>query len=426
MKRTLIEELALEIDKIPVIDTHEHLLPEGWTSEKGPDYSVNYHAIIRERKKREEVNLSFMLNNSYCTFGGEIISEDWDSLERFLDKVKRRAFYRSLFRALQKLYDFNSSDINEDNWRELSRRITVANNEKDWQKKVLKNKANIDLIVWDQYWEMGNTQVDREIFRPIFRIDPFLIGCNRRMQSHDGVSPYSYADKLKFKIQTFDDYLDFIAFAVEKNKREGSVGVKCATAYERSLDFQSVEKTEAKRVFGLSENRLSGKAKKLFGDYIMHFIVERAIQHNLPIQIHTGLARLEGSNPMNLTSLISRYPEAKFVLFHGGYPWTSQISAIAFTYPNVYLDLVWLPILSPEVAARTLHEWIEMVDADRLSWGGDCCVAEEAYGALLTAREVVGRVLTEKIERGYLTQEASSDIAWKILRDNAFELYNLS
>jgi len=44
----------------------------------------------------------------------------------------------------------------------------------------------------------------------------------------------------------------------------------------------------------------------------------------------------------------------------------------------------------------------------------------------MTAREVVGRVLTEKIERGYLTQEAASDITWKILRDNAFELYNLS
>lgn len=423
MKRILIEELAHEIDKIPAIDTHEHLLPEGWTSEKGPDYSV----IIRKRKEKEEVNLSFMLNNSYCGWERrEVIIEDWDCLERFLDRVKARAFYRSLFRALQKLYDFNSPDINEDNWRELSRRITVANNEKSWQKKVLKDKANIDLIVWDQFWEMGNTQVDREIFRPIFRIDPFLIGCNRRMRSHDGVSPYSYADKLKFKIQTFDDYLDFVAFGIEKNKREGSVGIKCATAYERSLDFQPVEKIEAERVFGLPEDHLSGKAIKIFGDYIMHFIVERAIQHNLPIQIHTGLARLEGSNPMNLISLISRYPEAKFVLFHGGYPWTSQICAIAFTYHNVYLDLVWLPILSPEVAVRALHEWIEMVDADRLTWGGDCWTAEETYGALLTAREVVGRVLTDKIERGYLTQEAASDIAWKILRDNAIVLYNLS
>ncbi len=65
---------------------------------------------------------------------------------------------------------------------------------------------------------------------------------------------------------------------------------------------------------------------------------------------------IEGSNPVNLASLISRYPETKFVLFHGGYPWTSQISAIAFTYGNAYLDLVWLFILSPEVAVRTLHE----------------------------------------------------------------------
>lgn len=42
----LIEELADEIDKIPVIDTHEYILPEGWTSEKGSGYSL----IIRKRK----------------------------------------------------------------------------------------------------------------------------------------------------------------------------------------------------------------------------------------------------------------------------------------------------------------------------------------------------------------------------------------
>ncbi|UCG94508.1 MAG: amidohydrolase [Candidatus Aerophobus sp.] len=426
MKGTSIGEVTHEISKVAVVDTHEHLFPEGWTSKKGPDYSVNYHVIIRERKEDEEVNLSSLLNNSYCTFGGEVVSEDWDSLGRFINKMRGRAFYRCLFRALQELYDFHSSDIDEDNWRELSRRISVANNQKGWQKKILKDRANIDLIIWDPYWEMGSIQVDRKILRPIFRIDPFLIGCNASIESHDGVSPHSYAEKLKFGIQTFDDYLDFIAFAIEKNKREGAVGVKCAIAYERSLDFQSVEKTEAQKIFGLSDDRLSDKAKKLFGDYIMHFIVQRAAQHNLPIQIHTGLGGLEGSNPMNLINLIARYPEARFVLFHGGYPWTSQISAIAFTYLNVYLDLVWLPIISPEVAVRILHEWIEVVGADRLTWGGDCCTAEEAYGALLTAREVVGRVLTDKIERGFLTQEAASDIAWKIFRDNALELYNLS
>lgn len=423
MNGTLMRELTHEIDKIPVIDTHEHILPESWTSEKGSDYSL----IIRKRYAKEEVNLSFILNNSYCGWERkEVILEEWDSLKRFLDKVKGRAFYRSLFRALKELYDFNSSKINEDNWKKLSRRITEAYKEKNWQKKILKHKANIELIIWDQFWEIGNTQVDREIFRPVLRIDPFLIGYNRKARTQDGVSPYSYAEKIKFKVQTFDDYLDFIAFTIEKNKNEGSVAIKCAIAYERSIDFQPVEKEEAKRVFDFSEDCLSEAAKKLFGDYIMHFIIERAIRHNLPIQFHTGLARLEGSNPMNLVNLISRYPNAKFVLFHGGYPWTSQTCAIAFTYHNVYLDLVWLPLLSPEVAMRVLHEWIEMVDGDRFTWGGDCWTAEEAYGAFLTAKEVVSRVLTRKIERGYLTQETALDITWKIFRNNAIQLYNLA
>ncbi len=422
MKQSRLEELRQEIEQIPVIDTHEHLLPPGWTADKG----ANHFSAIREMKKGEEVNLSFILNNSYCGWERrEVIQEKWASLDPFLDKVRGRAFYRSLYRALQRLYDFEAADITRENWLELSRRITAASGKQNWYRTILKERANIDLIIWDQHWKMGQTQIDREIFRPIFRIDPFLIGCNRTMLSHDGISPYSYAEELGCEIRSFDDYLDFIAFTIEKNKCEGSVGIKCAIAYERSIDFQPRTKKEAEAAFDLPEGRLSAEAKKAFGDYIMHFIVKQAIHYNLPLQIHTGMAMLEGSSPLNLVGLISRYPDARFVLFHGGYPWTSEVCAIAFTYHNVYLDLVWLPLLSPEVAVRTLHEWIDMVDADRLTWGGDCWIAEEVYGALVTGREVISHTLVEKIERGHLTQQVALDIARKILKDNAAHLYNV-
>ncbi|MHB1458857.1 MAG: hypothetical protein ACYC0V_18250, partial [Armatimonadota bacterium] len=46
----------------------------------------------------------------------------------------------------------------------------------------------------------------------------------------------------------------------------------------------------------------------------------------MPFQNHTGLGKIAGSNPMNLVPMIEKHPETKFVLFHGGYPWTEQVA----------------------------------------------------------------------------------------------------
>ena len=112
------------------------------------------------------------------------------------------------------------------------------------------------LIIWDQFWEIGNTQVDREIFRPVLRIDPFLIGYNRKARTQDEVSPYSYAEKIKFKVQTFDDYLDFIAFVKNQNFN-----------YETKTDqaLRTLKETAKKeKYYQLSENEFTALSKKLF------------------------------------------------------------------------------------------------------------------------------------------------------------------
>jgi hypothetical protein len=40
-------------------------------------------------------------------------------------------------------------------------------------------------------------------------------------------------------------------------------------------------------------------------------------------------------------------------------------------------------------------------------------------------RQVVARVLTEKVQRGDFTEELAMDVARKLLRDNVWEIYNL-
>ena len=50
---------------------------------------------------------------------------------------------------------------------------------------------------------------------------------------------------------------------------------------------------------------------------------------------------------------------------------------------------------------------------------------EGSYGPAVMARRVVSEVLCEKIESGCLSESETRNIALRILRENAIELYSL-
>jgi predicted TIM-barrel fold metal-dependent hydrolase len=118
-----------------------------------------------------------------------------------------------------------------------------------------------------------------------------------------------------------------------------------------------------------------------------------------------------------------KFPEVRFVLFHGGYPWIDDLLALVHNYPNVYADLCWLPIISPSAAERALHELVEVGTADKLMWGCDTWSSEESYGALLAFRHTLAKVLSSKIEDGYFSLEDAKAISVRVMRGNAAELF---
>lgn len=164
----------------------------------------------------------------------------------------------------------------------------------------------------------------------------------------------------------------------------------------------------------------------------MHQVIRRAIELHLPIQIHTGLQEGNGnfianSNPLHLVNLLVEYREASFDLFHAGYPYQSEMATMGKNFSNVYVDLCWLHVISPWVVRQTLHEWIETVPANKIfAFGGDYIFVEGAYAHARMARDNVARVLTDKVEIGYLTEDEAMTLAHKLLRENAVRFFDVS
>jgi predicted TIM-barrel fold metal-dependent hydrolase len=151
----------------------------------------------------------------------------------------------------------------------------------------------------------------------------------------------------------------------------------------------------------------------------------RAVEHRLPVQVHTGIQEGNGnfvanSHPLHLVNLLVEYPDARFDLFHAGYPYQSELATLGKNFPNAYVDLCWVHVISPWVARQTLHEWLETVPSNKIfAFGGDYKFVEGAYAHAVMARDGVARVLAEKVEGGYFTEGEALSVARKILAENA-------
>ena len=215
------------------------------------------------------------------------------------------------------------------------------------------------------------------------------------------------------------------------------VGVKSGLAYKRIIQYDNVSKEKAEDVFkkifkrDRSLAKLSFESVKPLQDYMMHRVLELADKHDLPVQIHTGLQAGNGnlitnSKPTHLNNLFHQYPDVKFCIFHGSYPYGGELSVLAKNFPNVFIDMTWAQIISPYYSERYLHEWLETVPANKLmAFGGDYGTVEGVYAHSVMARRVVAKVLIEKVANGYITETEAINIANMILRENAMEIFKL-
>jgi hypothetical protein len=210
------------------------------------------------------------------------------------------------------------------------------------------------------------------------------------------------------------------------NLRAGARSLKVPIAYERTLAVGSAPRDEAASVFGRLPHAVSQHERLLFGDYVLRFFVDRARDHGLVVQVHVGLARLEDSHPLMLLPLLREFPDVTFDLFHGGYPWIREVAALAHSYPNVRLNLVWLPLISTDAAIAALREWVQVVpQVDRICWGSDARTPEETLGALLAAKHAIAVALGQLVNEGYLSLSSAIGTGESILAGAARSIYGL-
>jgi hypothetical protein len=409
------------IDTMRIVDTHEHLFnPEALKTTHFLDFTLMLH-----QNSYDDLISSGMPDTLYNTLFNKDLSPlaKWKIVEPYWKKSFNTSANRVILNAARDLYGIN--ELNDSTVVLLSSRMKEAYSG-DWFNFVLKDFCNFDFVLQ----ESDFVGVNSDFVRYTDKFSDWLtVSTKFRIDS--------LAASQVEPIYKLEDYVNSMKIAFDEAISMGMAAVKVNIAYERPLSFENVKPEVAKKVFqklvnGDENFELAFKDAKPLQDYMLHKLIEMAMQHNLPVAFHTGMQAgsgnvLSNSDPLQLTNLFFEYPGVKFVLYHGSYPFGGSLSYLVKSFKNVFLDMNWTYSISPSYASKFLSEWLETAPASKImAFGGDQRCVENIYGELVIAKKVISDVLIDKVKNGYLTESEAIKVATMILHDNAVEFYNLN
>jgi uncharacterized protein len=233
-------------------------------------------------------------------------------------------------------------------------------------------------------------------------------------------------------------YDSFVRQTLADNQKKGGVAMKFEAAYFRPLYFRDPPREKAEAIYTKyhAGGIPSDEDYRTFQDYVFRVMIDQAGKLNLPVHFHSAVGigdyfSLRNGNPLNLENVLRdpRYAKVKFVLIHGGYPYTLDMIWMTAA-KNVYTDSSLMGYyVYPSELKNILKQWISLFP-ERMMFGsdafpfGDAVGAEETFWlAVRSARTALAAALAELVSEGAFGEDQALELAHMYLHDNAAHLY---
>lgn len=227
------------------------------------------------------------------------------------------------------------------------------------------------------------------------------------------------------------------AFDAELDRAAGdaaTVAFKSIIAYRTGLDVGVIDRGDAAAAFGRwradgwKESREHAKPVR---DHLLSRAAEAARRHGRPLHIHTGDGDpdivLSRARPHDLFPFLKEHLAQPIVLIHTGFPWVDVAAYISSSLPNVYLDLsVMIPWASLAVE-QMLTVLLGMAPAGKLLYSSDeASEPEVIWIAAMMGRRALERVLSDAVERDFLSVQEAEHLGRGILAENSRRLHGIT
>lgn len=411
-KERIIDELSL------VFDTHEHF---GYYN---PQFTLH----------SKENSLSYILRGCYLGVG-KPDSTDYQEICDGLQHFRGSDALYAMRYGLKKLYDIDIYPLNPKTLQNIDLRIHEAYSQSpNYTFDVLTKHMKITDVILDIPPHLWANWEDK-LFSKTIRIDEIICPFQKhridvyRFDPHAFSVLENYCQKKGMKLTSLSNFEDVLDQYLQELSRTARV-IKIGVAYSRSIHFipNENDNREITELFSRMQDprsHFSEQEMRKWGDFVVTMLLGFANVENMPVQIHTGLALMEGSNPVNLVEMMRMYGGVRFALFHGSYPYHNLLPGIVYGRSNTYADLCWMPILNQHATKQLLYDMIAVgAWKHTFAYGGDCQSVEGSYGALLVLKELLAEVLLDFVEKGKLTFEDSIEIGQSMLYSNALSFFD--
>ncbi|CAN5536820.1 amidohydrolase family protein [soil metagenome] len=251
---------------------------------------------------------------------------------------------------------------------------------------------------------------------PIFRIEPLIADMLRQDLDWSEFS------------RTFEDT---ISDALTNN---GFKGIKSIIAYRTGLDVSPLSRNPDQGMQALDaiKRGLGGGSMKKLRDHLLCRAMELSMEHDVPMQIHTGMGDFEVNlvmcRPSYLMDLL-RFPgfrECRVVLVHTGYPYHREAAYMANVLPRVYVDVSEGIPFASSAAWEIFDGVMAMAPVNKICYGSDGYkVPEIIYSSAKLGKQALTDILVLQVKRGMMTEVDAQRTAAMVLAENTAELYRL-
>lgn len=431
MTDKIFSELLTRIRALPVVDTHEHFMPEQfWQPEQLDFFSLLVPYVC------DTLQTAGMSGEEWAMLcdGSRSIAQRFEIFARYVPLIRFTTSFTVLDRTLRGRYGLREYTAQE------AERILPAI-QKDFSPQALsqfQQEYNIQSILtflpFDCHHILGNSSMTA-----VPTVSDIQFKSRKTLTQLEEVT--------KCPIHSFDGLLQAIDRLFEDYHAAGIRAVKFGSAYRRRLDYRLTTRAQAEQCFvaylrekpygdtvtcGAVPGGAGEEQLRPLDDYLAFYMVGKAEQYGMKVFFHCGLHAWNQNDPGaaqvgGLRELISLHPNVSFTLLHCGYPYIEDALLLARYYPNVWLNLTWIHILDRVKTVELIRRILQLLPINKIEgFGGDYGCPALSAAHLEIAQENLALAFADCVHDGIMTIEEAEEVARAWLWDNPAAHYDIA
>lgn len=422
------EAILKELKKMPVIDSHEHLVHE------------------RDMRSQKTDVIDFMTpyvcdNLMASGFGedkwrivndkGLPFSQRHALLIEHIESIRFTTYFQSMMKGLNLAYGMQDFGLRE--CERVNRRLEEGIDTAGLFEKYHIRKALTFIGYYGvEYFNDSRTMIP---VPTVSYITPKSIEDALELEKVTGIA-----------VQNLDSLENAIENLFNTYRQCGLKNLKIGSAYNRTLDYMppNLDKAEmqlhnvlnrkfvAQSLYGQINKNVPLAELKDLDNFVIWKCADMAAKFGMNLIFHTGIHAWNKNDPESchakyLYKFIEAHPDQKIILLHLGYPFTSESLLLSRYYPNVYLDFAWLHTLDRRAAIDTIKRVVELLPSNKIAgFGGDVCTPVNTIGNLSVCLENMACAFSDMAENGEMTCSEAVNICRNWLFENPKKIYGVN